>query len=60
MALMRKPGGIRQLGRPRRRWEDNIKIMFKNWDGGTDRIDLAQYRGRWWAPVNAVMNHRVS
>jgi hypothetical protein len=53
-----KPKGKRPLGRPRSRWEDNIKI-FKKWDGDMDWIDLAQYRDRWRALVNAVMNLRV-
>ena len=47
--------GKRPLGRPRRRWEDNIKIDSK-WLGDVDWIDLAQDRDRWWALVNAVMN----
>jgi hypothetical protein len=38
--LVRKPEGRRQLGRPRRRWVDNIIIDMKGWDG-TDWIDLA-------------------
>jgi hypothetical protein len=45
----------RPLGRPRHRWEDNIKMGC----GGVDRIELAQDRGRWRALVNAVMNLRV-
>jgi hypothetical protein len=40
---MGKPKGRRLLGRPRHRWEDNIKI-FKKMDGGTDWINLAQDR----------------
>jgi hypothetical protein len=37
-----------------------IKWILEKWDGGgTDRIDLAQDRDRWWAVVNAVMNLRV-
>jgi hypothetical protein len=43
---MDKPEGERHLGRPRRRWEDNIKINFRKWNGSMDRIDLAQDRGR--------------
>ena len=43
----------RQLGRPRRRWEDNI---YGKWDRGRDWIDLAQDRDRWWAVVNAVVS----
>jgi hypothetical protein len=59
-ALVRKPEGRRQLGRPRRRWEDNIKMDLREvgW-GGMDWINLAQDRDRWQALVNAVMNLRV-
>jgi len=46
--------------RPRRRWEDNIKIdLQKVGCEGMDWIDLAQDGDRWWALVNAVMNLRV-
>jgi hypothetical protein len=50
----------RPLGRPRRRWMDNIKIDLREigWDGG-DWIDLAQGRDKWRALVRAVMNLRV-
>jgi hypothetical protein len=44
------------LGRPRRRWEDNIKIYLQEVGWGMDWIELAQYRDRWRALVNAVMN----
>jgi hypothetical protein len=45
-----------KFGRPRRRWEDNIKIDLKKWDGGgLYWIDLPQDRSRWWAVVNVVM-----
>ena len=48
------------LGRPRRRWEDNIKMDFQEVGcGGMDCIDLAQDRDRWWALVNTVMYLRV-
>jgi hypothetical protein len=58
--LLGKPEGKRPLGRPRRRWEDNIKMDLQEVGcGGVDWIDLAQDRGRWWALVNAVMNLRV-
>jgi hypothetical protein len=48
------------LGRPRRRWEDNIKMDLQELGcGGMDWIELAQDRDRWRALVNAVMNLRV-
>jgi hypothetical protein len=55
-ALVGKPEGRR----PRRRWEDNIKMDVREvgW-GGMDWISLAQDRDRWRALVNAVMNLRV-
>jgi hypothetical protein len=57
--LVGKPEGRRPLGRPRRRWVDNIKMDLRvGWDG-TDWIDLAQYRDHWRALVNTVMNLRV-
>jgi hypothetical protein len=48
------------LGRPRRRWVDNIKIDLREigWDG-MDWIELAQTRDQWRALVNTVMNLRV-
>ena len=53
-------GGKRPLGRPRRRWADNIKTDLQEVGrGGTDWIELAQDRERWKALVNAVMNFRV-
>jgi hypothetical protein len=48
--------------RPRRRWEDGIKMDLREigWGGGgAEWIHLAQDRGRWWALVNVVMNLRV-
>jgi len=58
--LVGKPEGMRPLGRPRRRWEDNIKMDLQEVGcGGMDWIELAQDRDRWWALANAVMNHRV-
>jgi hypothetical protein len=58
--LVGKPKGKRPLGRPRRRWENNIKIDLREigW-GGLDWIDLAQDRDQWRAVVNTVMNLRV-
>jgi hypothetical protein len=57
--LMGKPDGKRQLGRPRRRWVDNIKMDLRKlgWDG-VDWIDLAQNRDQWRAPVNTVLHLR--
>ena len=58
--LVGNPEGKRPLGRPRRRWEDNIKMDLQEVGcGGMDWIDLAQDRDRWRALVNAVMNFRV-
>jgi len=55
-----KPKGRRPLGRPSRRWEDNIKMDFqKGAYEGMDWIDLVQDRDRWQALVNAVMDLRV-
>jgi hypothetical protein len=58
--LVGNPEGKRQLGKPRHRWVDNIKIDLREigWDG-MDWIDLAQNRDQWRAVVNAVMNLRV-
>jgi hypothetical protein len=59
-ALVGKPEGRIPLGRPRRRWEDNIKMDLREVEwGGMDWINLAQDRDRWRAVVNAVMNLRV-
>ena len=58
--LVGKPEGKRSLGRPRHRWEDNIKMDLQEVGcGGMDWIELAQDRDRWRALVNAVMNLRV-
>jgi hypothetical protein len=59
-ALVRKPDGKRQLVRPRRRCEDNIKMEFQEVGcGGMDWIDLDEDRDRWRAAVNALVNLRV-
>jgi hypothetical protein len=59
--LMGEPDRKRPLGRPRRRWVNNIKMDLRviGWDG-MDRIDLAQDREQWRALVNTLMNLRVS
>jgi hypothetical protein len=55
--LVGNPEGKRPLGRPRHRWEGNIKMdLQKTGDGGMDWIELAQERDRWWALVKVVMN----
>ena len=57
--LVGKPEGKRPLRRPRRRWEDNIKMGLQEVGyGGMDWIELAEDRDRWRAFVNAVMNLR--
>jgi hypothetical protein len=59
--LMGKPEGKRPLGRPRRSWEDNIKIDLQEVEcGDRDWIELAEDTDRWRAVVNAVLNLRVS
>jgi hypothetical protein len=58
--LMGKPEGKRSLGRPRRRWEDGIRMDLREIGGASvDWIQLAQDRDRWRTPVNTVMNLRV-
>jgi hypothetical protein len=59
-ALVGKPEGRRPLERPRRRWEDNIKMDLREvGSGGMGWINVAQDRDRWRALVNVVMNLRV-
>ena len=58
--LVEKPEGRRPLGRPKHRWEDNIKTDLQEVVcGGMDWIELAHNRDKWWARVNAVMNLRL-
>jgi hypothetical protein len=58
--LVRTPEGKRPLGRPRRRWIDNIKMeLLEIRVSVVDWIGLAQYRYRWRALLNSVMNLRV-
>jgi hypothetical protein len=58
--LVGKSGGKRPLGRPRRRWDDNIRMDLQELGYGCeDWIGLAQDRDRWLALVSAVMNLRV-
>ena len=58
--LVGKPEGKRPLGRPRRRWEDNIKMDLQEVGCRVmDWIELTQDRERWRALLNAVMNFRV-
>ena len=60
MVMVEKPEGKRPLGRPRHRWEDNIKMDLQGVGcGGMDWIELAQDRDKWRALVNTVMNRRV-
>jgi hypothetical protein len=61
MVLVGRPEGKRPLGRPRRRWEDNIKMNLRKIRiNGANWIQLAQDRVQWWAFVNTVMNLRVT
>jgi hypothetical protein len=55
-----EPEGKRPLGRPRRRWVDNIKMDLREIGrDGVDCIDMAQDRVQWRVLVNTVMNFRV-
>jgi hypothetical protein len=58
--LVGKPEGKKPVGRPRRRWKDNIKMTIQEVGWGMDWVDLALNRDRWFAVVKAVMNFRVS
>jgi hypothetical protein len=58
--LVGKTEGKRPLGRPRSRWEDNIKMYLQDVEGGCgDWMERAQDRDRWRALVSTVMNFRV-
>jgi hypothetical protein len=58
--LVGKRKGKRPFGRPRRRWEDNIRMDLQEVECGCeDWIGLAQDRDRWWVLVSAVRNLRV-
>ena len=58
--LVGKPEGKRPLGRPRRRWEDNIKMDLQEVGRSCgDWMELAQDRERWWALVRMARNLRV-
>ena len=58
--LVRKPEGKRPMGRPRHRWEDNIKMDLRELGGSFgDWMELAQDRERWRALVSTVMNFRI-
>ena len=57
---MGKPEGKKPLGRPRRRWEDSMKMDLQEVGcGGMDWLELAQDRDMWRALVSTVMNLRV-
>jgi hypothetical protein len=60
VVLVGKPEGKRPFGRPRRRWEDGIRMDLREicWEG-VQWVYLAQDRDRWRAVVNSVMNLRV-
>ena len=58
--LVGKPEGRRPLGRPRRRWEDNIRIDLREVGCGcVDWMELAEDRDSWRGLVSAVMNLRI-
>ena len=57
--LTGKPTGKRSLGRPRSRWEDNIRMDLQERINTGNWVDSAQDRHYWRAPVNAALNFRV-
>jgi hypothetical protein len=58
--MMGKPKEKRPLRRPRRRWENGIRMDLREIGfGGVEWIQLAQDRYRWWALVNTMMNLRI-
>ena len=58
--LVGKPEGKRPFGRPRRRWEDNIRMNLQKVGGSCgDWMEMAQDRNSWWALVSTVRNLRV-
>jgi hypothetical protein len=58
--LVGKPEGKRPLGRPRRIWEDNIKMDLQEVEcWGMNWVELSHDRDRWWALVNVIINLRV-
>ena len=58
--LVGKPVGKRPMGRPRRRWEDNIKMDLQEVEGGCgDWMELARDKDSWWALVSTVRNLRI-
>jgi hypothetical protein len=61
IVLVVKPEGKRPLGRPRRRWEDNIQMDLQEVEGGGrgDWMELAQDRNRWRALVGTMRDFRV-
>jgi len=59
--LVENPQGKRPLGRPKRRWENNITMGLREIGGeDVDYIHLPQDRNQWWAFVNTVMHFRVA
>jgi hypothetical protein len=55
-----KPEAVRQFGRPKLRFEDNIKVEFKGTSReGVDWFRLDHDRDQWWSLVNAAMNLRI-